>query len=629
VTLEGSLGSAPGMVDTPWGPSESLRDRRLPPGPGTPAEKVAENQRARLFGAMVASVSERGYAATRISDLSEISGVSKSTFYSLFESKQACFVATIDALADTGMAVATAAAEASDRDASWGETVNGVFGAFAAMVQLQPAAARTLLLEAHAGGSDALKPIERAHEQFERLGRAQLALYPDWKDQLIEILGAQIGAMQEIGRARLLDGQEELFVQQVPDLTKVVLAHVPPPTPLRLSTRPPKFGPEPIEAHDNAERAMRAFAVVAAERGYEGATVNEVVKRASMSPKTFYANFADREDVLLASIDSVSSQLVTVALTAFNRGHGWPERIRAGLGSMLNFLSSRPAMAHLLAVEVYAAGPRALKRRARALEPLGALLAEGYEESPQVPAVASEFIAGCILALMHLEIHKNGTQGLPGLAPICTYIALAPFIGPERAADAANGDGRGRGSSAPIELEAIRKLAVQPTKWNVFMAVSQGAATAPEISRELKLPVPEVKHHLEELEGQGLIEAAGGREPNGRRFQSTMRLRDTDEWKGLSQEERERQSAEIGNLIKVEVERAIAAKTYDSRFDRQLSRLSFRVDEQGWREVGEIHDAALHALLRVQIESAERLRQSGEKGINARSVQTSFELPES
>ncbi|HSS43432.1 MAG TPA: TetR family transcriptional regulator [Solirubrobacterales bacterium] len=619
------------MVDTPWGSSETLRDRRLPPGPGTPAEKVAENQRARLFGAMVASVSERGYAATRISDLSEISGVSKSTFYSLFESKQACFVATIDAMVDTGMAVATAAAKESDRGGTWEGAVTSVFNAFAAMVQLQPAAARTLLLEAHAGGSDALKPLERAHDVFERLGRERLAMYPEWKDQPVEILSAQIGVMQEIGRSRLLDGQEEQFAQQIPDLAKVALTHVPPPKPLRLSTRPPKFGPETIEAHDNAERAMRAFAVVAAERGYEGATVNEVVKRASMSPKTFYANFADREDVLLASIDTVSGQLVTAVLTAFNRSHGWPERIRAGFGSMLNFLASRPAMAHLLAVEVYAAGPRALKRRSRALEPLGALLAEGYEESPQVPAVASEFIGGCIVTLLYREIHKNGTQGLPNLAPICTYIALAPFIGPERAADAANGDGRGRGSSAPIELEAIRKLAVQPTKWNAFMAVSQGAATASEVSRELELPVAEVKRHLEELEGQGLIEAAGEGGPNqeGRLYQSTMRLRDADEWEGLSQEERERQSAEIGNLVKVEVERAVGEKTYDARVDRHLNRLSFRVDEQGWREVGEIHDAALHALLRVQIESAERLRQRGEKGINARSVQTSFEMPES
>ena len=68
------------MVVTPWGDSDSLRERRLPPGPGRPREGVLANQRERLFGAMVASVSERGYRATAVNDLVEISGVSSRTF---------------------------------------------------------------------------------------------------------------------------------------------------------------------------------------------------------------------------------------------------------------------------------------------------------------------------------------------------------------------------------------------------------------------------------------------------------------------------------------------------------------------------------------------------------------------
>ena len=73
-----------GMVATPWGQSGELRDRRLRPGPGTPREDVLANQRQRLFGAMVASVAERGYVATTVNDLAEISGVSSRTFYDFF-----------------------------------------------------------------------------------------------------------------------------------------------------------------------------------------------------------------------------------------------------------------------------------------------------------------------------------------------------------------------------------------------------------------------------------------------------------------------------------------------------------------------------------------------------------------
>src|SRR5215469_11660059 len=95
-----------GMVATPWGKSGSLRERRLRPGPGMPREEVIANQRERLFGAMVASVAERGYIATTVNDLVEISGVSSRSFYDLFPDKKACFLATLEAMIEAAVAYA-------------------------------------------------------------------------------------------------------------------------------------------------------------------------------------------------------------------------------------------------------------------------------------------------------------------------------------------------------------------------------------------------------------------------------------------------------------------------------------------------------------------------------------------
>jgi len=86
------------IMVTPWGESDSLPKRRLPPGPGRPRDEVLANQRERLFGAMVASVSARGYRATTVGDLAEMSGVSSRTFYDLFPDKEACFLATLEAI---------------------------------------------------------------------------------------------------------------------------------------------------------------------------------------------------------------------------------------------------------------------------------------------------------------------------------------------------------------------------------------------------------------------------------------------------------------------------------------------------------------------------------------------------
>src|ERR1700753_2601247 len=76
------------MVTTPWGDAGTLRDRKLQPGRRLPPEEVARNQQERLFAALVAVVAEKGYEATRVEDLLELSGVSRSAFYAHFSDKE-------------------------------------------------------------------------------------------------------------------------------------------------------------------------------------------------------------------------------------------------------------------------------------------------------------------------------------------------------------------------------------------------------------------------------------------------------------------------------------------------------------------------------------------------------------
>ncbi len=88
----------PAMAQTPWGDASQLREKRLRPGRGTPRQEAKKNQRERLFAAMVATVDEKGYEATTVADLVELSGVSRSAFYKHFEDKQACFLAAVEEL---------------------------------------------------------------------------------------------------------------------------------------------------------------------------------------------------------------------------------------------------------------------------------------------------------------------------------------------------------------------------------------------------------------------------------------------------------------------------------------------------------------------------------------------------
>ena len=68
------------------------------PGPGSPRTQTERNQRERLFAAMAATVAEKGYAATTVADLLDLSGVSRSSYYDHFSDKQDCFLAAVEAL---------------------------------------------------------------------------------------------------------------------------------------------------------------------------------------------------------------------------------------------------------------------------------------------------------------------------------------------------------------------------------------------------------------------------------------------------------------------------------------------------------------------------------------------------
>jgi AcrR family transcriptional regulator len=443
-----------GMVATPWGESGALRERRLRPGPGVPREEVVANQRERLFGAMVASVAERGYTATTVNDLVEISGVSSRTFYDLFHDKKACFLATLEAMIQAAIAYAGQSVGEPGGDpapggialpetptvegGSWEQRARLGFDAFAAMVAAQPAAARLAFIESHSAGPEAVALIENAVAGFEWLARKTLEQSPERAGMPAEMISAHVGAQQEITRARLRRG-----------LWDLLLSYRPPPEPLRLAGRVPKFGPETIDAHDHAERALRAFAVVVAEEGYVETTVESVLKRAQMSATTFYANFDGKEDAMLAAIDSACSQILAAVLPAFRRAPDWPTGVRAGYGALCNFLASRPALARLIAVEIYAAGPTAMERRSETLKPLEDLIGEGFEREPAAPRLAAEAVAGAIFTLTYKRLRDSGPSSLPNLAPLLTYITLAPFVGPEEACRVANGDGRGRPQGRP------------------------------------------------------------------------------------------------------------------------------------------------------------------------------------
>ncbi|HSC21948.1 MAG TPA: TetR/AcrR family transcriptional regulator, partial [Solirubrobacterales bacterium] len=401
------------MVVTPWGSSEKLREGMLPPGPGQTPTAVAENQRRRLFGAMVASVAERGYGNTRVADLVELSGVSLRSFYDLFPDKRSCFVATLSSLAAT----AVEAVLAEPGEADWEREARARLAVLAELVAAQPAAARLFLIEAFVAGPEAVAVVEEASRRVEELIRRRLSSSDRWAGLPPEIGTVAVAAILEAFRTRLLKGQPQRIPEVADEIASLLLSYRPPQRPLRSAARPPEIRPEEREASDHAERALRAFEALLTEQTFGETTMEQVAKRAGMSARTLYANFSSREDLMLAAIDSAGATTVAAVLPAYRRNPTPTEGIRTAFGALFGLFASRPNLARLLLIGSIEGGGAALQRRADALRPIESLLAQAGARRPAQPQrVTAEAILGGVLGLARRRLLDAGAGGLPSLA---------------------------------------------------------------------------------------------------------------------------------------------------------------------------------------------------------------------
>ena len=388
------------MVTTPWGDASTLRERRLPPGPGTPREKVIENQRERLFAAMVAVASTKGYAQTSVADLSRLSGVSRRTFYDLFADREACFLAALDAVLDPTEAITVAQMA---KAGSWEERAAGTVGVFLNMVVAQPAAARLCFVESYAVGAAATARVDEAMVVFEELLKAAFEEQPERMGMPDEMARAMIGGIRKMVHTRLHRGTEAELLDMLPGLVELGLSFRPPSEQLRgAPKRRRRNGKARVESggeeriglgwteEDPAERLIRATMVAMAAEGYQATTVGDIVEAAGSSLSTFYEHFSSKEDVFEATLYSGRARMMGVLLPTLQRARNWPEGIRAVTSATLDFLAAEPEFTRLITIEVYAAGDEALERRDRGLEGTMATLEGGLRYNPDISAAQLE-----------------------------------------------------------------------------------------------------------------------------------------------------------------------------------------------------------------------------------------------
>jgi AcrR family transcriptional regulator len=120
--------------------------------------QVSELQRVRLIAAMTEVAAELGVANATVAHVVARAGVSRRTFYELFEDREQCFLAALDS------AIARAAERvlaAYDPDTRWHERLRGALVGLLAFLEDNSRAGRVLIVESLGAGPAALECRER------------------------------------------------------------------------------------------------------------------------------------------------------------------------------------------------------------------------------------------------------------------------------------------------------------------------------------------------------------------------------------------------------------------------------------------------------------------------------------
>lgn len=176
---------------------------------------MTESQRNRIHQAMIEVISERGYPETRVVDVIGVAGVSRKTFYELFDSKEDCFLAAYDVLLGNLLSEATDGFE-SRPGAPWAERASSAMQALLEHLAAHPDEARFAIVEVLAAGPKALARRDAALRQFTgflEAGRSETS---------VELPGitslAVAGGINELLYSEILHGAAARLPSRLPDL---------------------------------------------------------------------------------------------------------------------------------------------------------------------------------------------------------------------------------------------------------------------------------------------------------------------------------------------------------------------------------------------------------------------------
>lgn len=194
--------------------------------------------------------------------------------------------------------------------------------------------------------------------------------------------------------------------------------------------------PYPQVAEIQRSRLLAAAVRAVEELGYTQATVAHITRRARVSRRTFYELFSNREECLIAALESAIEGIRLEIDAAGLDGLPWRERVRGGLCVILSFFDREPVLARVCVVQALRGSQAVLERREQILAGLAVIVDEGRLEGGrggECPPLTAEGLVGAAFSLVYARLLRRDSEPLVGLMGDLMGMIVLPYMGPATA----------------------------------------------------------------------------------------------------------------------------------------------------------------------------------------------------
>ncbi|MBF6621309.1 MAG: TetR/AcrR family transcriptional regulator [Patulibacter sp.] len=171
------------------------------------------------------------------------------------------------------------------------------------------------------------------------------------------------------------------------------------------------------------QRLQDALVTLVAERGFPETSIREICSHAHVGPRDLYAQYPGKQELLLSTCDAIVAEAIAAVRASQRAATTPPDSVESAVASVLvpfaRALSSRPAHASLILVDVFSAGAVGPPYRRGLVTQLRGLLADALAELP-FPRTLSEasliVVAAGVLQAFQRRIRTGRTRSLPAAA---------------------------------------------------------------------------------------------------------------------------------------------------------------------------------------------------------------------